>query len=191
MSQRNPISMKFKFLGENLRELSSAIKNNQSILRMIYYLTDDPLASETTDRNGNLVIQDDITSDIVNEKNNILFQHFDSNTIEKDSTVKVFINPIHGNLRDLATNRNIFSIDFVIPNIYWELQGQCLIRPIEMASFLAEQIDNQNDITGVGRLYIVEYKSDKLSGSDSYSYFTLFVQIDNSSIDSEYPEEEE
>ena len=181
MSEINPVSLKFKFLDDNLNNLVSIIKNNQSILRMIYYLTDDPLALETTDRTGNTVEQVDVTNDMINSNNYILTQHFDSSTIEKDSIARIFINPLQGNLKDLGINNNIFTMDLVIPNIFWNLEGQGKRRAIQIAIALAEQIDNQV-INSIGRIFITNYKSEKLPSSDSYSYMTLFIKIDNASI---------
>jgi hypothetical protein len=158
------------------------ILSNQSIMRMLYYQTDSPLEESTVDRNGQIVEQSDITPDMITNKNIIMLQPFYNTTILSDSTIKVFINPYKGNLKDFNFNSNIFTCDIAIPNTFWVLQGNGQIRAIQIAQFLTEQVDNQILNGGLGRVFVIEYKVSKIN--DTYSCMTLFLKVDSSAKES-------
>jgi len=159
------VSLKLQQIENNLVNLLFKLISSQSLCRYIYYLDNDPLSTSKSDVEG---------TNLINE--NIILKPFDQ-TILTESKVKLFINPLEGNLRKKPTDEVKFTIDICCPHSDWVISGQGHLRPFRIAKYISELIDGQNEIMGIGQLELEYFKIYKLS--ENYSALTLFIKVNS------------
>jgi len=160
-------SQKLKHVEENLTTILLILCENQNFLRYIKYLDDDPLS----------LIKPDIgVGDVFG--NNLNITPFDDEVTVEDE-VKVFINPLQGNLDRYPVAEDVYSIDIIVPIANWLLSGK--IRPFRIANEICKTIDGQY-ITGIYRTEITYFKVSKVNST--LSCLTLFLKINNVTIKS-------
>lgn len=175
----NPISKKFDYIEHNIDELYSIIKNNQDILRYMKYLNSiDPLALQIEDDDGNIIeVQKDINSNNDEIIKNIIRRPFDISDIAKEGKVKVFLNYYRTKFDKMGVNDYYYTLEILCPNLNWNIGNSSKIRPIEIIKRLNRFIDNQDNVTGMGRIFICE--STEIVRNDTYSSLNSLIKIKN------------
>lgn len=164
------VSLKLQQIENNLISLLFKLISSQPLCRYIYYLDNDPLSTDKQDIDGiNLI------------NNNIILKPFD-NTILTENLVKLFINPIEGNLKRKPIDEVKFIIDICCPHSCWIIDGQGYLRPFRIAKYICELLDGQNEIMGIGQIEVEYFKIFKLS--ENYSCLTLFLKVNTVTIKS-------
>lgn len=146
---------------------------NQNFLRYLTYLSDDPLAQQTYDRQGNLVNQPDITDIPIGDS--VILTPFDS-TIITDSRIRVFFSPFRGNLSK-ALSDDIYELDIICPLTYFILQGSGEFRPFLIAYEVAQMLDNQYNIAGVSKIEVTDWRIFK--ASNTHVGLSLLINVTN------------
>ena len=157
------ISLKFKFIEENLSKMLILLVNNQDFKRYIVYLDKYPLDPTLPDVNDNLIGK------------YIFLQPFSEDILE-ESRVMLFINPYEGDLKDIHIGYDTYVIDIIVPIRYWLIAGKGEIRPFRIAREIANTLDNQY-IAGIGRINIVKYRLFKVN--ELYAGLALWVNVVN------------
>lgn len=167
-------SLKFKQIESNLSNILTTIVVNQNLLRYVIYLSesigDNPLDTNKTD----IILDDSIMS------NSFLLTPTDP-SIMTNEVVKIFINPLSGNLKPRPLGKDVYVIDIVVPLRYWTLKGLGLLRPFRIAHEISTKIDGLN-IAGFGQVEITDYKVSRIN--DKFSCLTLFVEVKSATIKS-------
>ena len=135
---------------------------SQNISKYIYHLVDDPLS------------ESDVTEDLMGN-GNIILTLFDE-TVLTNSQVKVFLNPFNGSLKSMPLSDIVFTLDIIVPNLYWKLNGMGQIRPYRIADEFAQLVDGQK--IGIGEANITNFKAYKVNAT--YSGLTLFIEVNSS-----------
>lgn len=167
------ISLKFKHIGTNTVKMLMPIVNNQNFLRYLTYLTDDPLALKTYDRNGQSVNQPDITTIPIGDT--VKLTPFDPNIIT-ESKIIVFFYPLKGDLSNIV-GTDIYELVIACPLQYFILQGSGEFRPFMMAYEIAKMLDSQSEIAGVAKIEIKNWQIFK--ASDSNVGLSLLIHVKN------------
>ena len=136
--------------------------SSQNILKYIYHLVDDPLS------------ESDVTEDLM-VNGNIILTLFDE-TVLTNSQVKVFLNPFNGSLKSMPLSDIVFTLDIIVPNIYWKLNGMGQIRPYRIADEFAQLVDGKK--IGIGEANVTNFKAYKVNAT--YSGLTLFIEVNSS-----------
>ena len=136
---------------------------SQNISKYIYHLVDDPLS------------ESDVTEDLMGN-GNIILTLFDE-TVLTNSQVKVFLNPFNGSLKSMPLSDIVFTLDIIVPNLYWKLNGMGQIRPYRIADEFAQLVDGQK-VAGMGEVNITNFKAYKVNAT--YSGLTLFIEVNSS-----------
>ena len=144
-------------------KLLSLILSNQNILKYITHLVDDPLS------------ESDVTEDLL-ENGSIILTLFDEEILT-DLKVKLFLNPFNGSLKSMPLSDIVFTLDILVPNLYWKLNGLGQLRPYRIADEFAQLVDGQK-VAGIGEVNITNFKSYKIN--KTYSGITLFVEVNSS-----------
>ena len=139
--------------------------SSQNILKYIYHLVDDPLS------------ESDVTEDLM-VNGNIILTLFDE-TVLTNSQVKVFLNPFNGSLKSMPLSDIVFTLDIIVPNLYWKLNGMGQIRPYRIADEFAQLVDGQK-VAGIGEVNITNFKAYKVN--TTYSGLTLFIEVNSSTL---------
>ena len=155
--------MKFKHIENNLVKLLSLLLSSQNIAKYIYYLVDDPLS------------EPDVTVDLM-ANGNVILTLFDEKVLI-ESQVKLFLNPFQGSLKSMPLSDITFTMDIIVPNIYWILSGMGQLRPYRISDEFAQLVDGKK-VAGIGEVNITNFKSYKLN--DTYSGLTLFIEVNSS-----------
>ena len=172
-------SNKFRFTSRNLLDLIKSAPLNQNCCRLIAYMTDDPFSQETSNRNGDTMIQPDINFDDLLYKQFIIGQV--DTTIITDLQVKVFLHPHRGRFPvDRASSEEIFCLSIVFPHIYNLLRSVGYLRPELIAAEFFENIDRANG-TGVQKVLVTEYVEFPLD-IQNFGCLNCFFTISNSNI---------
>jgi len=100
-------------------KLLSLLLGSQNISKYIYHLVDDPLS------------ESDVTEDLM-VNGNIILTLFDE-TVLTNSQVKVFLNPFNGSLKSMPLSDIVFTLDIIVPNLYWKLNGMGQLRPYRIS----------------------------------------------------------
>ena len=158
-------SFKFKHIENNLLKLLALIVNHQPILKYIYYLDDDPLS------------QPDVTVNLL-ESGHIVLTPFDQSILDQQM-VKIFLNPLEGNLDTQPLSNITFILDIVVPINKWLLHGLGQIRAFRIADEFAQLIDGQM-VAGIGECEITRFRLFKVS--NDYSGLTLWVRVNSSTM---------
>ena len=138
---------------------------SQNILKYIYHLVDDPLS------------ESDVTEDLMSN-GNIILTLFDE-TVLTNSQVKLFLNPFNGSLKSMPLSDIVFTLDIVVPNLYWKLNGMGQLRPYRIADEFAQLVDGQK-VAGLGEVNITNFKAYKINAT--YSGLTLFIEVNSSTL---------
>ena len=138
---------------------------SQNISKYIYHLVDDPLS------------ESDVTEDLMGN-GNIILTLFDE-TVLTNSQVKVFLNPFNGSLKSMPLSDIVFTLDIIVPNLYWKLNGMGQIRPYRIADEFAQLVDGQK-VAGMGEVNITNFKAYKVNAT--YSGLTLFIEVNSSTL---------
>ena len=109
---------------------------------------------------------------------NIILTLFDE-TVLTNSQVKVFLNPFNGSLKSMPTSDIVFTLDIVVPNLYWKLNGMGQLRPYRIADEFAQLVDGQK-VAGLGEVNITNFKAYKVNAT--YSGLTLFIEVNSSTL---------
>ena len=144
-------------------KLLSLLLESKNISKYIYHLVDDPLS------------ESDVTEDLMGN-GNIILTLFDE-TVLTNSQVKVFLNPFNGSLKSMPTSDIVFTLDIIVPNLYWKLNGMGQIRPYRIADEFAQLVDGQK-VAGMGEVNITNFKAYKVN--TTYSGLTLFIEVNSS-----------
>ena len=160
------VSLKFKFIEENLSKMLGLLINNQNFKRYIVYLDKYPLDPSLPDINDNLIGKNIYLTPI-------------SEDILDTASVKVFINSYEGNLRNNPIGYDIYVIDIVVPVRYWLISGKGEIRPFRIAREIANTLDNQY-IAGTEKINITKYHIFKIN--ESYSGLTVWLEVTNATV---------
>ena len=158
-------SFKFKHIENNLLKLLGLILNNQNMLKYIYYLDNNPLSNE------------DVSVNLL-ESGNIILTLFDEEILSEQQ-VKVFLNPLQGELNKLPLSDLIFILDIVVPNSKWLLSGIGQLRSYRIADEFAQMVDGQS-VAGIGEVEISRFRAFKVS--DKYSGLSLSIKINSSTL---------
>ena len=135
---------------------------SQNISKYIYHLVDDPLS------------ESDVTEDLMGN-GNIILTLFDE-TVLTNSQVKVFLNPFNGSLKSMPLSDIVFTLDIIVPNLYWKLNGMGQIRPYRIADEFAQLVDGKK--IGIGEANVTNFKAYKVNAT--YSGLTLFIEVNSS-----------
>ena len=146
-------------------KLLSLLLESKNISKYIYHLVDDPLS------------ESDVTEDLMGN-GNIILTLFDE-TVLTNSQVKVFLNPFNGSLKSMPTSDIVFTLDIIVPNLYWKLNGMGQIRPYRIADEFAQLVDGQK-VAGMGEVNITNFKAYKVNAT--YSGLTLFIEVNSSTL---------
>ena len=138
---------------------------SKNISKYIYHLVDDPLSEL------------DVTEDLM-ANGNIILTLFDE-TVLTNSQVKVFLNPFNGSLKSMPLSDIVFTLDIIVPNLYWKLNGMGQIRPYRIADEFAQLVDGQK-VAGMGEVNITNFKAYKVNAT--YSGLTLFIEVNSSTL---------
>jgi len=160
------VSLKFKFIEENLSKMLSLLINNQNFKRYIVYLDKYPLDPSLPDVNDNLIGK------------NIHLTPISEDILEATS-VKIFINPYEGNLKNTPIGYDTYIIDIVVPIRYWLITGRGEIRPFRIAREIANTLDNQY-IAGTERINIVKYRLFKVN--ELYAGLSIWLDVANATV---------
>jgi len=158
-------SYKFKNIEANLIKLLYIILSNQPILKYIYYLDSDPQSHADVEIN-------------LLETGNIVLTLFDE-TILTEECVKIFLNPLQGDLRKQPLSDITFTLDIVMNNSLWILTGRGELRAYRIADEFAELVDGKN-VAGIGDVEITRFQAFK-SGT-SYSGLSLLIKVNSSTM---------
>lgn len=158
-------SFKFKHIENNLLKLLSLILNSQPILKYIYYLDNDPQSKP------------DVTEYLLGT-GHIVLTLYDEKILD-ETKVKVFFNPLQGNLKKKPLSDLIYTLDIIIPNSKWVLAGLGELRAYRIADEFSQLIDGQM-VAGVGECEITDFKAYKVG--DKYSGLTLFIKVNSSTM---------
>jgi len=139
--------------------------SSKNISKYIYHLVDDPLS------------ESDVTEDLMGN-GNIILTLFDE-TVLTNSQVKVFLNPFNGSLKSMPLSDIVFTLDIIVPNLYWKLNGMGQIRPYRIADEFAQLVDGQK-VAGIGEVNITNFKAYKVN--TTYSGLTLFIEVNSSTL---------
>ena len=131
----------------------------------IYHLVDDPLS------------ESDVTEDLMGN-GNIILTLFDE-TVLTNSQIKVFLNPFNGSLKSMPLSDIVFTLDIIVPNLYWKLNGMGQIRPYRIADEFTQLVDGQK-VAGMGEVNITNFKAYKVNAT--YSGLTLFIEVNSSTL---------
>lgn len=165
------VSLKLQQIENNLVNLLLKLITSQPLCRYVVYLDNDPLSEDKPDIDGINLIS--------NENPNIILKPFD-NTVLTSNMVKLFINPMEGNLKKKPTDDIRFAIDICCPHSCWIIEGQGYLRPFRIAKYISELIDGQVEIMGVGQTEIESFRIYKLN--ENYSTLTLFIKVNSVTI---------
>ena len=146
-------------------KLLSLLLESKNISKYIYHLVDDPLS------------ESDVTEDLM-VNGNIILTLFDE-TVLTNSQVKVFLNPFNGSLKSMPLSDIVFTLDIIVPNLYWKLNGMGQIRPYRIADEFAQLVDGQK-VAGIGEVNITNFKAYKVN--TTYSGLTLFIEVNSSTL---------
>ena len=175
---RNIESNKLKFIGKNLIDLLGIAGNNNNLLRLIYYNTNDPYSPQTLDNNNNIVNQPDITLDSLMDIN-IILGDVDINILQ-NSKILCFLHPYRGKFSiNNSTGKDTYVLDVCYPHIYFVLKGLSELRPYSIGYEFFRKIDWQNT-SGVGKVILDSYVENKLD--TTYGCVSFFFTISNSNI---------
>ena len=119
--------------------------------------------------------ESDVTEDLMGN-GNIILTLFDE-TVLTNSQVKVFLNPFNGSLKSMPLSDIVFTLDIIVPNLYWKLNGMGQIRPYRIADEFAQLVDGQK-VAGMGEVNITNFKAYKVN--TTYSGLTLFIEVNSS-----------
>ena len=158
-------SFKFKHIENNLLKLLALILTNQNMLKYIYYLDDDPLG------------QPNVSVNLL-DTNNIILTLFDEKILTEQQ-IKVFLNPLQGNLEYLPLSDLTYTLDIVIPNNKWILHGLGQLRAYRISDEFAQMVDGQM-VAGIGETEITRFKTYKVG--DSYSGLSLWIRVNSSTM---------
>lgn len=170
-------SVKFKDLNRHKLVIAEKIYNNQNILRYMNYMTDDPLAKRTVNRQGKIVEQPDLN--ISFDDAHLYTRAFDENILST-SHCSLFIHALEGNLSARQSIGYItYEIDIVCPCEFQILEGTRENRDGDIADEICGDIDGHM-VTGVGDVEILTFKEGKLE--KDYTYLALFVRVKNFTV---------
>ena len=158
-------SFKFKHIENNLLKLLALILTNQNMLKYIYYLDDDPLS------------QPNVSVNLL-DTNNIILTLFDEKILIEQQ-IKVFLNPLQGNLEYLPLSDLTYTLDIIIPNSKWILHGLGQLRAYRISDEFAQMVDGQM-VAGIGETEITRFKTYKVG--DSYSGLSLWIRVNSSTM---------
>lgn len=145
----------------------SLLLGSQNISRYVYYLDNDPLDPSKSD----------VTVDLLGN-GNIILTLFDEKVLT-ESQVKLFLNPFQGTLKTMPLSDIVFTLDIIVPNLYWILSGMGQLRPYRIADEFAQLVDGQK-VAGLGMVNITNFKAYKVN--DTYSGLTLFIGVNSSTL---------
>ena len=152
-------SLKFERIEINLEKLLKLLSENKNIQKYIYYLTNNPL------------LEVDVPIDLIDE-GYILPTLYDGGTFE-DEMVRVFINPVRGNLEGFTLGDIFYNLDIIVPRLKWSLKDIGKYRAYRIADEFSRMVDGQ-DVAGVGEVKIIGFNTTMVSNKQ---YFCLSLGI--------------
>lgn len=161
----NTISTKFKHTSGNKMKLLFAILENDELRKWLYYIKEDPSSEK------------DVSVDAILERN-ITLSKF-SEEIITESKVILLIDPIEGSFDFNAMSTENWAITIIIPNEFWFMKQLGKERSFEIASLIAQTIDDQR-LAGIGKVLITGYKTYNIN--QRWTALTLFAEVVNSNI---------
>jgi hypothetical protein len=141
---------------------------NQNISKYIYYLVDDPLSEV------------DVPIDLKANGNFILTLM--DNTILTEEKVRIFLNPVLGDLERIPLGEITYEIDIVIPNSKWILNGMGQFRAYRIMDEFSKLVDGKN-VGGIGEVNITKFKAFGITDT-SYSCLSALIKVNVATIKS-------
>ena len=169
-------SLKLRFIAQNLLSLLNQIQNNQDILKYIKYNeSDSPL--DEPDVNFSELFDSKIPKQIILSDVNV--------NIIKDSKIFVFLHPYKGRfeINDPLSNE-IFVMDIVYPEIDYLIDNteKADIRPFAIGYSFFKNIDRNDDVTGIGKIFLNSYGEGVLSTINGTGVLSLLFTIRNEAL---------
>ena len=165
------VSLKFKHTSKNTMKLILAMLANQNLVRYIHYLSDsDPLDTNLPDANPLQVKED-----------NFILTQYNSDVLVENK-ISIFVNPMRGSFKpNDVTSNDQYTIDIVIPYVYWNIKDTGDIRAYQIAYEICQVIDFKK-IAGLGNVEVAGWNSYKVD--NQFSGLTLFVNVTNGTMNS-------
>lgn len=166
-------SLKFKHINENGIKMLNPLISNETFLRYIKCLSDDPL--------NEVITPSELYSNIINTRSkdgNIVLGEFDE-TVLVESKIKIFFHPFEPDRFTEALYSDVYIFDILIPNEYTILEGKGVWRAYAIAYEVSKIIDNQS-IAGLGKCEIIRYRQSK--ANNNYTGLRLLIKVYNASV---------
>jgi hypothetical protein len=158
-------SYKFKNIENNLLKLLDILQQNENLKKYIVCLVDDPLS------------QSNVSQDLI-ESGHIVLNIFDENVVDKQK-IKIFINPLEGDLRYQPIGEVTFLFDIIIPTSKWKINNSTQLRAFRIADEIAQDID-QKKVAGAGEVEVTKFRIYKLN--QNYSGLSLWVNVKSTTV---------
>lgn len=159
-------SYKFKHIEKNLLSLFALIYENKNIAKYMYHLNNDPLA------------EPEVSIDLLSE--GYYFLTLFDGTITEEEKIRLFLNPIYGDLSKYPLSNITYLIEIVVPLKYWILHGRAEVRPIRILDEISQMIDQQR-IAGITKAEITKFRSGRISNSN-YCVCSAEININSSTM---------
>lgn len=176
-----PISTKFSNVETDMLSILTPLKNNQTFLRMIKYLSNYPLEQQTYDTVKNVVVSQpdlpvpyDLTGDSTGGRL-ILLTLFNQNIVTE---AKVYIFFSHLDFSSNESQSIIANHDYVMDILipYQNVQMDDKLRNIRIVDEIMKSVDNQY-IAGFNQVFIKKGKDYILNAN--YQGVTLYFSVQN------------
>lgn len=175
MQQDLPKSMRFKNVVKIKNEILSILDNNQELKRLCTYLSPTPLASRGLLK-GNSVKQPDITKSLI--KDNLIPYGFNDKLLDSEM-VLIFCGIYDIKFeRNNVMDTNIFMISIMLPSNYNDLQPYGDERIIEIASRIADELDNKSLNNGMSNIKIRSGSMANYRKHESKDYLILTIPLE-------------
>lgn len=173
------VSTKYSHIEENIVKMLDPLKNDQTFLRMIKYLTPYPLEVEYYDDIGNYFAQPDIPMpyDLIgNEDISLLLFN---PKIVTDSKCYLFFShrKFNSDENNSILAKHIFVFDIVCPYAFSQIQDK--IRQDRIADQIFKAIDNQF-VGGLNQVFITQ--GEDYVVNDIYQGLTLQIKVNDERI---------
>lgn len=172
------ISTKYSNIENDIKAMLTPLKNDQTFLRMVKYLSNYPLESEIY-VNGNVVTQPDLSTpyDLVGDET-VILKLFNQNIVT-EAKVYIFLSHLNFNSNESQTilTKHNYVMDILIPYQNIQMDGQ--LRNVRIVDEVMKNLDNQY-ISGVDKVFI--RKGNDYILNNNYQGVTLYISVDNARV---------
>lgn len=152
-------SLKFRNIEKNLYNIFSIINDSNDIAKYIYYLVDDPLSESSVPIN------------LIEE--GYYHLNFFDDTIPPEEKIRLFLNPVYGNLDRPDLSDIKFLLEIVMPIKYNILSGMGQLRSIRILDEITQLVDGQR-VAGVPETKVTHFNSGRIKDTD---YMVSAIEI--------------